>query len=168
MLATLLPLGALGVSSALAAAPGKPIVPTESADAGQPGVAERLSAIRSAVSQVTIDQTGLQAGDPNILKAWWGNWAPRFWANWHPGWGNGGWHNAAGAMAAGATAVGTTGTTAGATAAGTTSGATGDAPAGDTTMSANPVIETLVDPADAVLQHQLQLLLSAASRDRNR
>ncbi len=36
VLATLLPLGALGVSSALAAAPGKPIVPTESADAGQP------------------------------------------------------------------------------------------------------------------------------------
>jgi rSAM-associated Gly-rich repeat protein len=93
VLATLLPLGALGVSSALAAAPGKPIVPTESADAGQPGIAERLSAIRNAVSQVTIDQTGLQAGDPNILKAWWGNWAPRFWANWHPGWGNGGWHN---------------------------------------------------------------------------
>jgi rSAM-associated Gly-rich repeat protein len=93
VLATLLPLGALGVSSALAAAPGKPIVPAESDAAARPDVAERLSAIRSAVSQVTIDQTGLPAGDPNILKAWWGNWAPRFWANFHPGWGNGGWHN---------------------------------------------------------------------------
>jgi rSAM-associated Gly-rich repeat protein len=93
VLATLLPLGALGVSSALAAAPGKPLVPAEPADAARPGVAERLSAIRSAVSQVTIDQTGLPAGDPNILKAWWGNWAPHFWGNFHRGWGNGGWGN---------------------------------------------------------------------------
>jgi hypothetical protein len=35
VLATLLPLGALGVSSALAAAPGKPIASVASADGGQ-------------------------------------------------------------------------------------------------------------------------------------
>jgi rSAM-associated Gly-rich repeat protein len=93
VLATLLPMGALGVSSALAAAPGKPIASEVNAEVGQPDVAGRLAAIRSAVSQVTAEQSGLQIGDPNIQKAWWGNWAPRFWANWHPGWGNGGWHN---------------------------------------------------------------------------
>jgi rSAM-associated Gly-rich repeat protein len=93
VLATLLPLGALGVSSALAAAPGKPMASGTGADPGKPDVAERLAVIRSAVSQVTAEQAGLQTGDPNIEKAWWGNWAPRLWANWHPGWGNGGWHN---------------------------------------------------------------------------
>jgi rSAM-associated Gly-rich repeat protein len=93
LLATLLPLGALGISSALAAAPGKPLAPVASTEIVQPAVAERLTAIRSAVSQVTAGQSGLQPGDPDIQKAWWGNWAPRFWANWHPAWGNGGWHN---------------------------------------------------------------------------
>jgi len=93
LLAALLPLGALGISSALAAAPGKPLAPMAGTEIAQPAVAERLAAIRSAVSQVTAEQTGLQPGDRNIQKAWWGNWAPRFWANWHPGWGNGGWHN---------------------------------------------------------------------------
>src|SRR5580698_8460077 len=91
-LGALLPLGAVGVSGALAATPARPIVPAETAGATQPGVAERLQAIRSAVSQVTAEQTGLQAGDPNIQKAWWGN-GPGIWANWHPGWGNGGWRN---------------------------------------------------------------------------
>jgi rSAM-associated Gly-rich repeat protein len=93
LLATLLPLGALGISSALAAAPGKPITPTDGAEITGPDIAQRLSAIRSAVSQVTAEQTGLQPGDPNIQKAWWGNWRPGWWANFHPGWGNGGWGN---------------------------------------------------------------------------
>jgi len=92
-LATLLPLGWLGISSALAAAPEKPIVPGATDAASAPDVAGRLAAIRSTVSQVTAEQTGLQRGDPNIQKAWWGNWGPGVWANWHPGWGNGGWHN---------------------------------------------------------------------------
>ena len=92
-LGVLLPLGALGVSGALAVVPGKPGAPTGTADGAQPGVAERLQAIRAAVSQVTAEQTGSQAGDPDIQKAWWGNWGPGVWANWHPGWGNGGWRN---------------------------------------------------------------------------
>ncbi len=92
-LAALLPLGALSISTALAAAPGKPMTPIEAGDDATPNVSQRLSAIRDVVSSVTSEQTGLQPGDPNIQKAWWGNWGPRFWANWHPGWGNGGWGN---------------------------------------------------------------------------
>ena len=92
-LAALLPLGALGISTALAGTPAKPIVVPGQEAVPPPGVAERLQAIRAAVSQVTAEQTGLQPGDPNIQKAWWGNWRPGWWANWHPGWGNGGWHN---------------------------------------------------------------------------
>jgi rSAM-associated Gly-rich repeat protein len=101
-LAALLPLGALGISVALAAAPGKPLDPA--ADTTKPGVATRLASIRTAVSQVTAEQAGLQPGDPNILKAWWGNYRPWWgnggwrnwpngWHNWGNGWGNGGWHN---------------------------------------------------------------------------
>ena len=52
-LATLLPLGALGISSALAAVPAKPVVAVESSESADPGVAQRLSAIRNAVSEVT-------------------------------------------------------------------------------------------------------------------
>jgi rSAM-associated Gly-rich repeat protein len=116
-LAALLPLGALAISTALAGTPVKPIVTPSQETPGretgaQSGVAERLKAIRSAVSQVTAEQTGLQPGDPNIQKAWWGNWRPGWgnggwrnggwgnggwrnggWGNWHNGWGNGGWHN---------------------------------------------------------------------------
>jgi rSAM-associated Gly-rich repeat protein len=104
-LASLLPLGALGVSVALAAAPMKPVITAGSEDAAKPSVAGRLAAIRTAVSEITAEQAGLQPGDPNIQKAWWGNWRPGFWGNggwgnWHNGWhnwrnawGNGGWHN---------------------------------------------------------------------------
>ncbi len=92
-LAALLPLGALGVSAALASAPMETTPALVREDAAPVGVASRLQAIRSAVSVVTADQVGLDRGDPNIQKAWWGNWRPGFWSNWHPGWGNGGWHN---------------------------------------------------------------------------
>lgn len=88
-LAALLPLGALGISAALAATPAD----AATVDAQQPAVSARLAAIRSAVTQATADATGLQPGDPNIQKAWWGNWRPGWWGNFHPGWGNGGWHN---------------------------------------------------------------------------
>jgi rSAM-associated Gly-rich repeat protein len=90
-LMALLPMGAMGISSALAAVPPKPV----HQDATQ--VAQRLQAIRSAVSQVTADQHGLPPGDPNIQKAWWGNFGPGLgWRNggWrNGGWGNGGWRN---------------------------------------------------------------------------
>jgi rSAM-associated Gly-rich repeat protein len=102
-LASLLPLGALGVSIALAATPAKPIIGSGNEDAASRDVAGRdvagrLRAIRAAVSEVTAEQAGLQPGDPNIQKAWWGNWRPGWWGNggwrnWHNGWGNGGWGN---------------------------------------------------------------------------
>jgi rSAM-associated Gly-rich repeat protein len=107
-LASLLPLGALGVSIALAATPAKPIIGSGNEDAASRDgagrdVAGRLRAIRAAVSEVAAEQAGLQPGDPNIQKAWWGNWRPGWWGNggwrnWHNGWrnggwGNGGWHN---------------------------------------------------------------------------
>lgn len=105
-LSALLPLGAFGVSAALATAPAKLVASSGDADAEGRSVASRLEAIRSAVTEVTAEQSGLQAGDPNILKAWWGNWHPGWgnggwrngwrnggWGNWHNGWGNGGWHN---------------------------------------------------------------------------
>ena len=109
LLAALLPMGALGASVALAAPAVKPAEPSPAAD-----VATRLQDIRNAVSQVTADQAGIRAGDPNIVKAWWANWRPGWgnggwhnwrngwgnggwgnggWHNWHNGWGNGGWHN---------------------------------------------------------------------------
>lgn len=101
-LAALLPLGALGISSALAKAPTEPVASVTGSGAEQPGVAERLAAIRLAVSQVTADQAGLQLGDPAIEKAWWGNgpygggvWGNGGgWKNWGNGWHNGGWRNA--------------------------------------------------------------------------
>jgi len=103
----LLPLGALGVSAALAAAPAS--VAGAAGDT-KPPVGERLAAIRQAVSQVTAEEGRVTPENPSILKAWWGNWHPGFWGNggwrnwWHPGWhnwhngwrngwGNGGWHN---------------------------------------------------------------------------
>ncbi|MEJ0020461.1 MAG: GrrA/OscA1 family cyclophane-containing rSAM-modified RiPP [Acetobacteraceae bacterium] len=91
-LAALLPLGAMGVSAALAAAPEPPAA-AEADPAARTGVAERLQAIREAVSEVTAEQANLEPGDPNILKAWWGNggWRNGGWRN--GGWGNGGWHN---------------------------------------------------------------------------
>jgi len=96
VLAALLPLGALGISTALSATPAKPVGESLDQAGAKTNIAERLQTIRAAASQVTAEQTGLPPGDPNILKAWWGNWHPG-WRNggwgWRPGWGNGGWGN---------------------------------------------------------------------------
>jgi rSAM-associated Gly-rich repeat protein len=105
ILTALLPLGALGISVALAAVPGKP----EGRSSPALNVADRLQAIRSAVSHVTAEQAGLVPGDPDIEKVWWGNWGGGWrnggwgwrnggwrnagWPNWRNGWGNGGWPN---------------------------------------------------------------------------
>jgi len=86
-LSGLLPLGAIGVSVALASTPAKPA----GAAVAQQDTADRLRAIRSAVTQVAAEQTGLQPGDPNIRQAWWSNWWGPGWRN--GGWRNGGWHN---------------------------------------------------------------------------
>jgi len=81
--------GALGAalllgSAAPSAADPEPVV--KQPPAGQPdGVAERLAAVRDAVSTV--------AGTPPAeQRLAWGNW----WGNggwWRPGWRNGGWGN---------------------------------------------------------------------------
>jgi rSAM-associated Gly-rich repeat protein len=103
-LAALLPLGALGISSALAstAASNPDSTPAPTVAAGtheQPGVAERLAAIRAAVSEITADPTFPQADDPAMQRLAWGNWAnfPAWgnggWKNWGNGWKNGGWNN---------------------------------------------------------------------------
>lgn len=100
---SLLPLGALGISAALAAAPPKPMAMT-SQNPAPADVAGQLQAIRNAVSQMTTEQAELEPDDPNIQKVWWGNWRPRWfnggwrnggWRNggWNNGWGNGGWNN---------------------------------------------------------------------------
>lgn len=103
-LVALLPLGALGISAVLAAASAEPITtPQRDAAANAENVAERLQAIRRAVSQATALQHGLTEGDPNIVKAWWGNFRPGGgwrnggwgWRNGGWGWRNGGWHNGA-------------------------------------------------------------------------
>lgn len=103
LLSALLPAGSFGVSLALAASlqqaqatnlPTADKTPTPRIDS----VANRLQAIREAVSDVTVKEVpGKSPGDPNILLAQWGNWHNGWgnggWHNWHNGWGNGGWHN---------------------------------------------------------------------------
>jgi len=99
-LAALLPLGALGVSVALAATSTAQAAPMAAGNATQGNVANRLAAIRGAVSEIAGGQADTDAGDPNIQKAQWFNfavpgWRNGGWNNWRngPPWGNGGWHN---------------------------------------------------------------------------
>jgi len=94
----LLSLGALGTSAALAAVPPKSVAPSERDGAAGQDVADRLGAIRRAVSEAIAEHAGLTPGDPNIQKAWWGNVGRgRGWRNvgWGAGggWRNGGWRN---------------------------------------------------------------------------
>jgi rSAM-associated Gly-rich repeat protein len=111
LLSRLLPTGALGVSVSLAAFAAQAAPTTDLLAGAVPqDVAAQLAGIRNAVSSATADAAGIAPGDPNIVKAWWGNWGgPGFgwrnggwgnggwgnggWRNWHNGWGNGGWHN---------------------------------------------------------------------------
>ena len=92
-LAALLPLGALGISTALASAPA----PSAASGAVErPGVAERLAAIRSAVSEIAADPAMPQPGDAGTETVAWGNWGNfNPWGNggWRNGWHNGGWKN---------------------------------------------------------------------------
>lgn len=95
LLATLLPAGVMGVSTALASTQ-----PTStdlvSAKSDDIAVASRLASIRDAVSSVAKDDA---AKDENVRTAWWANWpgggirfGGRGNGGWH-NWGNGGWHN---------------------------------------------------------------------------
>ena len=103
-LATLLPAGALGLSTSLASADAKATA-ASGPEAKPPGtVHERLESIRRAVSGIVNeapvkgpdgrDEPFLKV-DPDKRLAWWGNgWHNGGWNNWGNGWGNGGWGNA--------------------------------------------------------------------------
>ena len=105
VLSQIMPAGAVGASLLLgAAAPGNAAqLPANSqlAAAHPSPVAERLAAIRQAVSDIAGDAVGSRPGEQQLA---WGNW----WRN--GGWRNGGWGTGAmaGIMAAG-TIGGTTG-----------------------------------------------------------
>jgi hypothetical protein len=106
VLGLLIPTGVLGISSALATT--KAIVEPTLADpaANAHAVADRLTNIRRAVSEITAPPSVA----PDLMIAEWlnggfgwrnggwgnGGWHNGGWGNgWHNGgWGNGGWHNA--------------------------------------------------------------------------
>ena len=107
-LAVLLPVGVLGISSALATTRTEVPRPANSENAlNVTGVAERLRAIRAGVSEMSAAK-GDESTVANLLFAEWGNfgfgwrnggwgWHNGGWHNWHNwgngGWGNGGWGN---------------------------------------------------------------------------
>ena len=96
ILSALLPAGALGMSLVLGAGPAQAARELPAADlASPPPVAERLSAIRDAVSAVTGETAA-----PAAQQLAWRNWANfgigrPFWNNWRNGWNNWGnnWNN---------------------------------------------------------------------------
>ncbi|HEV2300897.1 MAG TPA: hypothetical protein VGR91_04945 [Stellaceae bacterium] len=99
IVSALVPVGAAGVSLLLGStAPGAAKEPRnggEPSNATQARVAERLAAIRQAVSAVAEGEEAQAAPrDPQLA---WGNWRNGWWRPW-AGWGNGGprwnnWHN---------------------------------------------------------------------------
>jgi hypothetical protein len=98
ILSTVLPAGALGASLLLAAATtagAKPAASnTPAGIAGDGRIAERLAAIRDAVSEVAG-----RSPDRGTELAWWGwrngggGWRNGGWGWRNGGWGNGGWRN---------------------------------------------------------------------------
>jgi hypothetical protein len=100
VLLQIMPAGAVGVSLLLgAAAPGA--AAQHPADWRLPAahrslVAERLAAIRQAVSDIAGDAVKLRPGEQQLAWGnWWrnGGWRNGGWGNWRNGWHNGGWHN---------------------------------------------------------------------------
>lgn len=108
-LALLLQTGVLGLSSALAATQARAETPAELMPAAN--VADRLSAIRTAVSTADLQvNPDLVSGAKLVVANWlnfggglgwrnggWHNWGNGWhnWGNggWGNGWHNGGWHN---------------------------------------------------------------------------
>ena len=91
-LAALLPAGALGLSSALAAAPAEPRAQPQSPDTAIAGIGDRaheaeianqLKAIRQAMSTIAAPR----AGEEKLVWWWFRNWWPNF-RNYWPNWGN--------------------------------------------------------------------------------
>ena len=93
-LSLLLPAGVLGASLLLATSSAQAAAsPSESeANLDQPGVAKRLQAIRSGMSNITTPaaegSAEVEQAKGGLLPTWWGN---AGWGRWHGGWGNGGW-----------------------------------------------------------------------------
>jgi hypothetical protein len=100
VLSQIMPAGAVGVSLLLgAAAPGGAAqhpVDSQLSAADRSAVADRLAAIRQAVSDVAGDAVGSRPGEQQLAWGnWWrnGGWRNGGWGNWRNGWHNGGWHN---------------------------------------------------------------------------
>ena len=96
-LAVLLPVGVLGISSALATTRTEVPRPANSENAlNVTGVAERLRAIRAGVSEMSAAK-GDDSTVANLLFAEWGNfgfgWRNGGWGCHNGGWRNGGWGN---------------------------------------------------------------------------
>jgi rSAM-associated Gly-rich repeat protein len=103
-LAVLLPAGVLGISALLATVQSEAASLNRRDDAPIASVAERLSEIRAAVSEVEFKDRQNSVADAALLGEWpnwsggfgWrnGGWGNGGWGNgWHNGWHNGGWHN---------------------------------------------------------------------------
>jgi hypothetical protein len=95
----IMPAGAVGLSMLLgSAAPSDAAARSADQQAAlpdRPSVAERLTAIRQAVSDIARD--GGKSG-PDEQQLVWGNWRNGGWRNggwrnWRNGWRNGGWQN---------------------------------------------------------------------------
>jgi rSAM-associated Gly-rich repeat protein len=112
VLSQLMPTGAVGVSLLLGAAPGDAAqhpFDSQPAAADRLPVAERLAAIRQAVSDIAGDALRSRSDEQQLAWGnWWrnggwrnggwrnGGWRNGGWGNWHNGWHNGWpnwWHN---------------------------------------------------------------------------
>src|SRR6266478_4124632 len=103
ILSALLPAGALGMSILLGstgAEAAREIAVDPQAGSAPPRVAERLAAIRDAVSDVTVFENKAAPAPEGTERLAWHNWANfgigiPFWNDWHNGWKNWGnnWNN---------------------------------------------------------------------------
>jgi rSAM-associated Gly-rich repeat protein len=103
ILSVLLPAGALGMSILLGSTGAQAAreIPAEPAlGAAPPRVAERLAAIRDAVSDITVLDGEAAPAPQGSERLAWHNWANfgvgiPFWNDWRNGWKNWGnnWHN---------------------------------------------------------------------------
>jgi hypothetical protein len=95
----IMPAGAVGVSLLLggsgAAGAVQPPLALQPAASNPASVAERLAAIRLAVSDAGRSAVQQPGGEPQLAWGnWWrnGGWRNGGWGNWRNGWHNG-WHN---------------------------------------------------------------------------
>jgi hypothetical protein len=100
LLSQIMPAGAVGVSLLLgAAAPSDAAqhsLDSQPAAVDRLPVAERLAAIRQAVSDVAGNAVRPRPSEQQLAWGnWWrnGGWRNGGWGNWRNGWHNGGWHN---------------------------------------------------------------------------